>query len=224
LFFGSLKAMISAHNITLTYHSEGEDVTALTAVNLELPSTGLIGIIGPSGSGKTSLLYVLAGIRPPSSGEVHYNGTAFPKKSRALSELRRKNMGFVFQYHFLISYLTTLENVLVGASATDKAATQRAHQLLKEVGLEGYEQRLPHELSGGQRQRVAIARALVNQPSILFVDEPTASLDKATAQYVIELLQEVSKQVCTVVVTHDPAVIKEARVVYQLHNGELQKS
>lgn len=216
-----IRRMISAQHITLTYHSENESVIALHDVNLEIPQTGLIGIIGPSGSGKTSLLYVLAGIREATSGKVLYDPDLSKNSSLDIARLRRTKMGFVFQSHFLISYLPILKNILVGAEEISDKTTTYAKSLMRKVGLEGYDRRLPHELSGGQRQRAAIARALINNPKVLFVDEPTASLDKVTAQEVINLLYQFSKEVSVVIVTHDPLVIAKASRTYQLRNGEL---
>lgn len=216
-----IRQMISAQHITLTYHSENETVKALNDINLEVPETGLIGIIGPSGSGKTSLLYVLAGIRKATNGKVIYDPKLTNNSSLDISQLRRTKMGFVFQSHFLISYLPILKNILVGAEKISSSTVATATKLLKEVGLEGYDHRLPHELSGGQRQRAAIARALINSPKVLFVDEPTASLDKVTAQEVVNLLERLSKDVSVIVVTHDPLVIAKASHTYQLRNGEL---
>jgi len=185
---------------------------------LQLPHKGLFGILGPSGSGKTSLLYVLSGIRQPTSGIVYFNGQELPSAIDARNKLRRSQMGFVFQLHFLMNYLTVYENIMVGSCNGDRWKTL---ELIERLGLQGLEKRFPYQLSGGQRQRVAIARALANKPRVVFVDEPTASLDRNNAIKVVSLLQDISKGACVVIVTHDPSILVEADGIMRLQDGAI---
>jgi putative ABC transport system ATP-binding protein len=213
--------ILKTEGLTLAYEDVQETVYAVRDVTFSLPNTGLHAILGPSGSGKTSLLYLISGIKPPTDGTIFFQDTPLPEDSQALTSLRREKMGFVFQQHFLINYLTVLENVLVGASAGDKQATARAHELLKELGLDALEKRKPYQLSGGQRQRVAIARAFIHSPQIVFVDEPTASLDKSHGEKVVELLSNFAKNSCVVIVTHDEDVLSQTDSAYRMRDGIL---
>jgi len=210
--------LVEARNVSLTYKDGRERIQVLNDVSLQLPATGFFGLLGPSGSGKTSLLYVLAGIRRPTQGTVYFDGSALPGSANARNRLRRAHMGFVFQLHFLMNYLTVRENIQLGAVANDKRTID---MLIEELGLRGLERRFPYQLSGGQRQRVAIARAMANKPKLLLVDEPTASLDPENGRKVIDLLKGLSSEVCIVVVTHDPDMLKDADEVMHLHAGTL---
>lgn len=214
--------VLSTHNLTLAYPDGDKLVTAVNAVNITFPETGFFGIIGPSGSGKTSLLYLLAGIRYPSSGEIFYHGKALPNSVKERNILRRQEMGFVFQYHFLINYLTVEQNILVGAPQANSSNRQFVQQVMNTLGLQGLGKRKPYELSGGQRQRVAIARALANRPKIVFVDEPTASLDHTAGAKVVALLQDIAKDACVIVVTHDDSNLEQATQVFTMRDGVIQ--
>ena len=164
---------------------------------------------GASGAGKSTLLYTLAGLEKPLAGEITFEGHhLFQMKSNQLALLRNKRMGFVFQSYFLLPELTALENVLLPAMLAGKEKQEQARELLSRVGLGKREHHLPSELSGGEQQRVAIARALINDPGILFADEPTGNLDSATGATIIDLLLELTHQDkrTLIAVTHDPAL------------------
>ncbi|SRR5581483_3835468 len=210
--------LLEAENISLTYKDGKNTVNALSEVTLRLPKEGFFGILGPSGSGKTSLLYVLSGIRRPTRGVVRFDGQELPAVPSARNKIRRSEMGFVFQLHFLMNYLTVYENIMVGAPSADKA---RIVELIDRLGLHGLEKRFPYQLSGGQRQRVAIARATANNPKVLFVDEPTASLDRENAVKAVSLLRDMSKHACVIVVTHDPSILAHADGIMKLQNGKM---
>jgi putative ABC transport system ATP-binding protein len=208
--------------VSLSYRSGEEIVEAVVGVSLKVPERGFAGVIGPSGSGKSSLLYLMSGLRRPTSGSVRFRGEALDAMTdEARAALRRRHFGFVFQQSFLIHYLTVLENVLVGAEPT-RAAAARAWELLAAIGLEKAAHRLPHQLSGGERQRVAVARALVHDPDLVFADEPTAALDRATGHQVIEQLAAHRYRGALVVVTHDPEMLAAADRVWTLRDGRLQ--
>lgn len=214
--------LIRTENLSLVYKDANAEVKAVDNVTLELAETGFYGILGPSGSGKTSLLYLLAGIREPTCGQIFFDGKLYPKSSDGKSYLRRKEMGFVFQQHFLINYLNTLQNILVGANQS-KNSVEKSQNVIKRLGLEGLEDRKPYELSGGQRQRIAIGRALANDAKVIFVDEPTASLDHHTGNKVVEYLYEFAASTCVVTVTHDDTILSNATKIFTMWDGALSE-
>lgn len=220
--------VLEAREASLVYRSGGSESYAVRRVSLAIRAGEFCGVMGPSGNGKSSLLYLLSGLKPPTSGEIRFRGRDYRSLgARGLADLRRREYGFIFQQHFLINYLTVLENVLVAASPEARAAgRERAVRLLERLGLGGeYLRRRPHELSGGQRQRVAVARALAGRPQVVFADEPTASLDRATAGEVVRVLEEYRDEGGTVVlVTHDPGVVRGADRVLVMRDGELDRT
>ncbi|PIZ44465.1 ABC transporter ATP-binding protein [candidate division WWE3 bacterium CG_4_9_14_3_um_filter_41_6] len=213
--------LIKTINLSLTYKDANSEVIAVDNVSLELPEKGFFGILGPSGSGKTSLLYLLSGIRQPSHGEIYFSEKVYPKSSEGRSLLRRLQMGFVFQQHFLINYLNVKQNIRIGASKEGKDADMRVQNIIQRLGLEGFELRKPYELSGGQRQRVAIGRALANEAKVIFVDEPTAALDHHTGRKVVDYLYELAKDTCVVTVTHDDSILNNADKIFTMWDGAL---
>ena len=217
------ETILRAENVTLTYQDGRNIIYALRKVHLDISAREFVGILGPSGSGKTSLLYVLSGIRPPASGQVYLNGQAITAPGVSREVIRRSNFGFVFQQYFLINYLNTIQNVVVGAAREDSEARERAHALVKRLGLEDMKRRKPYELSAGERQRVAIARALINEPLVLFADEPTANLDHTTGGTVMELLEEARGRSALVVVSHDETILQSADVLYRMWDGQLER-
>ena len=210
-------------NISMIYDMDKESKTyALHDVSLSIDGTGLIGILGPSGSGKSSLLYAMAGLKNPTEGQVIYNSTDLGQLSAtALASVRRKEFGFVFQHHFLITYMTVLENVLVPLNQNTVAAKDKAMYLLERLGIQKYANKKPHQLSGGQRQRVAIARALMNDPCVIFGDEPTAALDHQSAVEVMGLLEEYTKNAMVIIVTHDESILQNAKSKIHIWDGSI---
>ncbi len=218
--------MFILKNLTLIYDMDKADkVYALKELNLELPQQGFVGIIGPSGSGKSSLMYCLSTLKNQTSGEIFYNNKSYAAyKSSELEVLRRKEFGFVFQRHFLISYMSALDNVTVAATDKPENARKKGTSLLADFGLKsGDIKKRPSKLSGGQRQRVAIARALVNEPSVLFADEPTASLDHDTAFMVMDVLKKYAEEHLVLVITHDHSILKDADLIIEMWDGEISK-
>lgn len=183
--------MLVANKVSLKYKEWwGKDAFALKNVNLTINAGEEVGIVGPSGSGKSSLLYVLSGLKQPTEGEVLYQGNnlaELPDEERV--NMRRNAFGFVFQEHFLINHLTATENILVPCVKVSGDVRERLEYLLQLLQIAELRDRFPWELSVGQKQRVAIARALINQPTVVFADEPTSSLDYETAAAVIALLK-----------------------------------
>ncbi|HSR30226.1 MAG TPA: ATP-binding cassette domain-containing protein, partial [Anaerolineae bacterium] len=195
---------------------------AVNDISMAVQDHQFIGILGPSGSGKSSLLYLLSGLRKATVGEIYLDGRAYRKMSeRERVALRRSEFGFVFQQHFLINYLTVLENVMVAAPVQDKAHAAQAQALLADLGMGDKLHRFPYELSGGERQRVAVARAMIHRPRIIFADEPTGLLDRHTGLQVMALLRGYRDQGSLVAVTHNPEILAEADLVLSLRDGRI---
>lgn len=214
--------MFEINNLTLIYDMDKEEkVYAINNVSLTLPDTGLIGIIGPSGSGKSSLMYCLSTLKKPTDGEILYNGKRYSSLSKKeMKSLRREQFGFVFQRHFLIGYMSVLDNVIVSSKLPKDMAKQKGRELLSSMRIKTTEMnKRPRHLSGGQRQRCAIARALINEPAVIFADEPTASLDHENAFHVMNQLKNYSKDHLVLVITHDPSILQEADRIIELWDG-----
>jgi putative ABC transport system ATP-binding protein len=214
--------LIEARQASLLYQDGERVVQAVCEVSLRVHRGEFIGIEGPSGSGKSSLLYLLSGLKMPTTGTVTYQGRHYTEMSDAeRSAIRRTRFGFVFQQPYLLGYLTVLENLLVSA-ADLRAAEARAWQLLEALDLKQKAHRYPAALSGGERQRVCVARALLMEPEVIFADEPTAALDQQTGLQVLELLMRHRGSGAIVLVTHDPLMLSYCDTVYTLRNGQVQ--
>jgi len=214
--------MLQTENLTLTYKDGHSIINAVNDVSISIRDFQFVGILGPSGSGKSSLLYLLSGLRQPSQGEIYLDDRAYSKMSQKdLVKLRRTEFGFVFQQHFLINYLTALENVMVAAAVQDKAHVAQAKALLADLGLGDMLHRFPYELSGGERQRVAVARAMIHRPRIIFADEPTGLLDRTTGLQVMALLRGFRTQGSLIAVTHNPEILAEADIVITIRDGRM---
>ncbi len=217
--------IISARGICKTYQANGVEVHALKGVDFAVRCGEMVAVMGPSGCGKTTLLNCLSGLDRVDQGEVEIEGKQLPAMSDdERTEYRARCMGFVFQLYNLLPALTNVENVempllLSGASAS--RSRKRAMEVLGMVGLPGVARRLPSELSGGQRQRVTIARALVNQPAIIWADEPTGDLDSDTAQEIMDLLCRLNKEnrQTFVLVTHSDEVACRADRIVRMRDG-----
>jgi putative ABC transport system ATP-binding protein len=201
-------------------------VYALRGVDFSIQKGEFTAIVGPSGSGKTTILHLAALLDRPSSGRILLFGTDSKEISnKEASRIRNKKIGFVFQTFNLITVLTVYENVEYPALLypDNKVSKDRIMELIESVGLKGHENKFPSQLSGGQRQRVAIARALVNNPEIVFADEPTANLDHETGEQIIALMEELNKKYGTTFVfsTHDPKIMKRARRLIKIEDGKI---
>jgi putative ABC transport system ATP-binding protein len=214
--------MLQGENLTLTYQDGETTVDAVKDVSISIQDHQFIGILGPSGSGKSSLLYLLSGLRRATQGEIYLDGRAYGKmRERERVALRRSEFGFVFQQHFLINYLTVLENVMVAAPVQDKAHAAQAKALLTDLGMGDKLHRFPYELSGGERQRTAVARAMIHRPRVIFADEPTGLLDRRTGLQVMALLRGYRDQGSLIAVTHNPEILTEADLVIRLRDGQV---
>jgi len=205
---------------------EGASATrALKGVDFSVEGGELCAVVGPSGAGKTTLLYLLGGMARPSQGEVWVNGQPlFQLEDGALSRLRNRRLGFVFQYHHLLPEFDAVDNVAlplrVGGARTEEARG-RARSLLIKMGLGGRLSHRPGELSGGEQQRVAIARALVTGPAVVLADEPTGNLDKANSEAVFALLQKAAHEggQAVVLVTHNADLARRADRIIRMEDG-----
>jgi putative ABC transport system ATP-binding protein len=216
--------MLQGEHLTLMYRDGEITLDAVHDVSLAIEDHQFIGILGPSGSGKSSLLYLLSGLRQATQGEVYLDGRAYGKMPvHERVDLRHTEFGFVFQQHFLINYLTALENVMVAAPVQDKAHVEQAKALLADLGLGDKPHRFPYELSGGERQRVAIARAMIHRPRVIFADEPTGLLDRRTGLQVMALLRSYREQGSLIAVTHNPEILAEADLVITMRDGQVAK-
>lgn len=216
--------MFEIKNITMIYDMEKtEKIYALGGFDLTLPDKGLVGIIGPSGSGKSTLMYCLSTLKKPTDGQIIYNGRELTKlRDSERDNLRRKEFGFVFQRHFLVPYMSVVDNVIVAAVDSSPKVTEQAKRLLSGFGLGQREfGKRPAKLSGGQRQRTAIARAMINNPKVLFADEPTAALDHENAFAVMEILKDYAKENLVLVITHDRSILKGADSVIEMWDGNI---
>jgi putative ABC transport system ATP-binding protein len=214
-------------NVSKTYDQGDDAVYAVRDVSLTCESGEFIALVGPSGSGKTTLLAMIGGLLTPSTGRIMVGSTDVSAlKGSKQSQYRRDQVGYVFQSNNLIPYLTVRENLMliraIGAKGRGTAG-QRADQLIEELGLGKRRNALASELSGGERQRVAIGRALMNDPDLVLVDEPTASLDSARGKQVVaSLLEEVkSRNKVGIMVTHDLTMAAMADRVLTLRDGQL---
>src|SRR5512136_2893375 len=214
--------MLTAEHLTLIYQDGDAVVNAVKDISFAAGDHQFIGILGPSGSGKSSLLYLLSGLRRPTEGEIYLDDRGYSKLSEPERvALRRTEFGFVFQQHFLINYLTALENVMVAAPMQDKAHAEQAKALLADLGLGDKLHRFPYELSGGERQRVAIARAMIHRPRLIFADEPTGLLDRRTGLQVMALLRGYREHGSLIAVTHNPEILTEADLVVTIREGQI---
>lgn len=217
--------IISAKGIHKTYDTGRVQVNALKGVDFAVKRGEMVAVMGPSGCGKTTLLNCLSGLDDFDQGEVVIEGTQLPRMSdNERTDYRARRMGFVFQLYNLLPVLSSIENVempLLVSGVSSSKSRKMATDALAMVGLPGVADRLPAELSGGQRQRVTIARALVNQPAIIWADEPTGDLDSETTGEIMNLLCKLNKdnQQTFVLVTHSDEVAKRADRIVRMRDG-----
>lgn len=219
--------MIQVQQVIRNYKAGETMVKALKGVSLEIADGEFVSIAGPSGSGKTTLLNLIGCIDAMDGGEIIIEGNPVSRMDkRAKTEFRRNNLGFIFQTYNLIPVLSAYENVSFVLSILNipkEEVHERTMRILKEVGLEGMEDRRPDRLSGGQQQRIAIARALVKNPKIVLADEPTANLDSKTGEEILKLMRQMNEKYGTTFIfsTHDRMVMDYARRLVSLHDGQI---
>ncbi|HIP59899.1 MAG TPA: ABC transporter ATP-binding protein [Campylobacterales bacterium] len=206
--------MIKAQQINHYYGKE----QVLYDINLEIQKGEFIALVGTSGSGKSTLLSILSTLLKPTSGTLTFDNLPY-QKIKNINTFRKEYVGFVFQFHYLIEYLSVKDNITL---ATENQENKYLDELLKYLKIEELSNKLPNQISGGERQRAAIARALINKPKVIFADEPTGNLDSQNSQNVFALLQEVANQGTTVIVaTHDTELAKMTDRICEITDGKL---
>jgi putative ABC transport system ATP-binding protein len=220
--------LVEVEDLRKTYRRDGQEITVLDGIDLEVGPGEFLALMGPSGSGKTTLLNLMAGLDQPTSGRLAVAGVDLGTLSEGqLARWRSRNVGFIFQFYNLVPVLTAVENVELPLMLTRLSRTERRERALialKVVGLAERARHYPRQLSGGQEQRVAIARAIVADPRLLVADEPTGDLDARSAHEILDLLQVLNREFdkAIVMVTHDPRAAERAGVVRHLDKGVLR--
>ena len=217
--------ILKAENISKTFKGP-EDVHLLKGINLEIEKGSSISIVGTSGVGKTTLLHILATLDSSSSGKIFFDGKILKNRKKTINKIRNSDFGFIFQSFNLFDDLTVLENMLLPiriARKNPKDFLQKAYQLLNEIGLISRKNFLAKLLSGGEKQRLAIARSMINDPKIIFADEPTGDLDSINSKKVHKMLINCTKRngISLVIVTHDLDLARMCDKKYQLKDGKL---
>ena len=218
--------LLEIKGVSRTYTGEGTATEALKKTSLTITKGSFIAIMGPSGSGKSTLLHILGLLDRPTSGQYIFDGQDTSNLSDdELSKVRNQKMGFVFQSYYLLPRTSVLDNVVLPLQYSDVPSPEYADRAIQALKAVNMEHRLKHtqgQLSGGERQRVAIARALVNNPQVIFADEPTGNLDSTTGKVVMETIDQLHQQGHTIIlVTHETPTAKYAQRIIQLHDGEV---
>jgi putative ABC transport system ATP-binding protein len=219
-------ALVELRNVSKIYRLGDEEIRALDDVSLDIDAGEFISIIGPSGSGKSTLMHILGCLESPSQGTIRLDGTMIQDASaRELASMRNRKIGFVFQFFNLLPKLNVLQNVelpMIYSGISGKDRRERALRALEQVGLANRARHRPSQLSGGQQQRAAIARALVNNPRIVFADEPTGNLDSHTGEAILQLFRKLSQEGRTIVlVTHDPEIAAVTPRRIEIRDGKI---
>lgn len=219
-------ALIELREVTKRYKVGEQEINALAGINLDIEQGEYAAIIGPSGSGKSTLMHLLGCLDTPTSGTMTIDGIDVSNASKnRLAEMRNQKIGFVFQAFNLLNKFNVLQNVelpMIYSSLPAKERREKALTAIERVGLGQRIHNTPLQLSGGQMQRVAIARALVNNPKIIFADEPTGNLDSTTGATILEMFRELSAQGSTIVlVTHDNNIANKAPRRIEIHDGKI---
>jgi putative ABC transport system ATP-binding protein len=221
------KPVIEISGVTKDYKQGALSVQALRGVDLTIAEGEFTAVCGPSGSGKTTLLNLIGALDTPTAGTLRVDGRDLAALGRqGRSRLRRDRIGFVFQAYNLMPVLTAYENaesVLALQGVPERQRRETVMAILKDVGLDGLEDRRPDQLSGGQQQRVAIARAIASSPAVVLADEPTANVDSETAEKLLEIMEQLNRTrgVTFVFSTHDPRVMQRARRLVRMVDGRI---
>ena len=219
--------IIKTENLTKDYETGTQVVSALKGINLSVEKGEFLSIMGPSGSGKTTLMNIIGCLDSPTNGSYYLNDKSVSKlDDDELAKIRNEEIGFVFQSFHLLARNTAFENVMLPlkyAGISKEEATKKSNDVLDLVGLSNRSKHTPAELSGGQQQRVAIARALVNEPSILFADEPTGNLDSNTGQEVMKIFKDLNENGQTIIlITHEDSIAKQSNRIITIMDGLIE--
>ena len=219
--------IIETENLTKDYETGTQVVSALKGINLSVEKGEFLSIMGPSGSGKTTLMNIIGCLDSPTNGSYYLNNKSVSKlDDDELAKIRNEVIGFVFQSFHLLARNTAFDNVMLPlkyAGLSKEEATKRSNNVLDLVGLSSRSKHTPAELSGGQQQRVAIARALVNEPSILFADEPTGNLDSKTGQDVMKIFKDLNENGQTIIlITHEDSIAKQSNRIITIMDGLIE--
>lgn len=220
-----MENLIEVNNLVKTFKTGTTDIKVLKNLNFSIQEGEFVSIIGPSGCGKSTLLYILGALDNPTEGSVNINGKNLNKLSdKQKSIVRRRDMGFVFQFYNLVQNLSVEENILLPVLMDGKKTAnykEQLDELLEIIQMQDLRKRTPRELSGGQQQRVAIARSLINDPSIIFADEPIGNLDSQTGIQIMELFQNINqkKNKTIVQVTHSMESINYGNRIISMKDG-----
>lgn len=223
--------LLKAEGIHKKYRNGNKDLEVLKGIGLSIDKSEIVAIIGPSGAGKSTLLHILAGLDTPCKGKVNFDGTdlyGLSDEKRAF--VRNRKMGFVFQYYHLMPEFSAMENIIMpamisrGRSSRDKRISAKAKFLIEEIGIKRRAGHKPSQLSGGEAQRVAIARALINEPEIVFCDEPTGNLDSENAGLILKLIRGLNRDAgqAFLMVTHNEKVAGFADRILHIEDGKMR--
>jgi len=222
------KILLKAESISKKYVVGGKDLWVLKGINLTIKKGEFVLLLGPSGAGKSTLLHLLATLESPTEGKIYWQGkdtSLFTDKEKA--RLRNREMGFIFQFFNLLPEFTAIENIILPgliASGSSREVKERGGNLLEQMYLSRRSRHRPAQLSGGEQQRIAIARSLINEPQIVFADEPTGNLDKATGSKVLEILKSLNREKSKTlfVATHQEGMSSQADQVIRILDGRVK--
>ena len=218
--------IVKLENVEKVYYVGGYPIKALDNVSLKIKEGEFLSIVGPSGSGKSTLLAIMGCLDRPTKGRVYLFGKDISElNDNLLSEFRRKYIGFIFQQYYLFSYLNALENIQISLRISGDSNLEKARELLNKVGLGSRLYNYPNQLSGGQQQRVVIARALAKDPKLILADEPTANIDKKSANEILDILKKLNEDEnrTIAIVTHDLRVAEKTNRIVVIRDGKILK-
>lgn len=222
-----MKTIIYAENLVKVFYQQKESFKVLKGINLNIEAGSFVSIMGPSGCGKSTLLYLLGGLDFPTEGKVKVKGVDLSEiNSKALCQLRRKEIGFVFQFYNLVPNLTVEDNILLPVLLSNKKPRdykEKLNEILEMIGMDDKAKNIPRELSGGQQQRVAIARSLLHEPEVILADEPIGNLDSKSGTQVMKLFEKINSRYGTTIVqvTHSEEAACYGKITIRMKDGEI---
>lgn len=220
-------SILKVENLSKVYGEGDNQVKALDNISFSVEKGEFVAVIGPSGSGKSTLLHLLGGVDKPTSGKVYMNNQdVYAQNDEQLAIFRRRQVGLIYQFYNLLPVLNVVENITLPMLMDgQKVNDEYLHELIKTLGLIGWECHLPNQLSGGQQQRVSIGRALMTSPAIVLADEPTGNLDRKNSQEIVDLLKLSNKKYnqTLIMITHDEDIALQADRIIYIVDGKIQR-